>query len=83
MPATARTASVNVAGGGKEAVRELRWAIASSLLEVRSQTIGEDLQIQSRDQAQEDAWERSSRPTGQAVKEVWAVPDHDVTVGSN
>ena len=83
MPTSARTVSINVAGGGKEAVRELRWAIASSLLKVRSQTIGEDLQIQSRDQAQDDAWERSSRPTGQAVKEVWAVPDHDVTVGSD
>ena len=80
MPASARTVSINVAGEGKEAVRGLRWVIASRMLKVRGRTIGADPRIQSHDQAQEDAWERSSRPPGRDAREVWVVPDHNDTV---
>ena len=54
--------------------------IASRMLKVRGRTIGADPRIQSHDQPQEDAWERSSRPPGRDAREVWVVPDHDDTV---
>ena len=80
MPAYAKTRSIRGAGGGKKSCSS---AALGDHFEDAEGSRPDDrrgfLRIQSHDQAQEDAWERSSRPPSQDARERWPVPGHDVT----